>query len=151
MYRRPSLLERRLANPLIATLAGRLGRDVDGVWILEVTGRTTGTTRRTPVKPVVLDGEWHLVSLCGESDWVRNLRLAPEARLVRGPDVRAVRAEPLPPAQRVPALREYLRRASRQKTRDLLAAGASSAPDEELLRTAPDHPVFLLHPVDPSR
>lgn len=103
------------------------------------------------MKPIEVDGEWHLVSLCGEADWVRNLRESPEARLVRRPDVIVVRAEEVPPAQRVPALREYLRLASRPKTRELLAGGKEKPSDQELLGRAPEHPVFLLRPVDRTR
>ena len=145
MHQRPSLLQRRVVNPLMGLLTGRLGRDVDGIWVLEVRGRITGTWHRTPVKPVQVQDQWHLVSLLGESDWVRNLRQTPRARLRLGGQTRRVEAEELPLPERVAALREYLRRASRQATRDLLAEGRPTTSDDQLLAIAADHPVFRLH------
>ncbi len=145
MYQRPSWFQRRIVNLIMNLLAGQLGRDVDGIWVLEVQGRVTGTWVSVPVKPVQVEGRWHLVSLLGDSDWARNLRHTPRARLRLGRQTRLVETEELPPAERVPALREYLLRASRQTTRDLLGHGQDPTSDDHLRGIAADHPVFRLH------
>jgi hypothetical protein len=44
--------ERHLVTPLLRVLAGRLGLDIDGIRVLEVRGRRSGTWHRTPVKVV---------------------------------------------------------------------------------------------------
>lgn len=145
MYQRPSWAQRRVVNPIMKLLTGQLGRDMDGIWVLEVCGRVTGTWVSMPVKPVQVEDRWHLVSLLGDSDWARNLRQTPRARLRLGRQTKLVEAEELPPAERVPALREYLRRASRQATRDILADGQGTTSDDHLRGIAADHPVFRLH------
>jgi deazaflavin-dependent oxidoreductase (nitroreductase family) len=75
-----SWAERNVVNRAVR-LGVRRGRDIDGVRELVVRGRRTGKRRRTPLKVLHVGGERYLVSLSGESGWVRNLRAQPSARL----------------------------------------------------------------------
>src|SRR5689334_1473962 len=54
------------------------------LWLLETRGRKTGTLRTVPVVVFRSDGQRWLVSVFGETGWVRNLRVAKSARLRRG-------------------------------------------------------------------
>src|SRR5262245_19412986 len=74
VYRRPHWL-RRQVNRAAAVLAG-LGLTPDNTVRLEVRGRRTGRMRSFTVTTAEWRGDRYLVSLAGESDWVRNLRAA---------------------------------------------------------------------------
>jgi deazaflavin-dependent oxidoreductase (nitroreductase family) len=123
-------------------LAARLGRDIDGIRVLEVRGRRTAKRRQTPVKVLELEGERYLVSLHGSCGWVRNLRAGQTARL--GRDVEDVVAIELPDDQKRPVIRAYLAAASRDETRRRLAWAADDAAEDEARRRAADVPVFRL-------
>ncbi len=125
-------------------VVGTLGWDFDGIRILYARGRTSGTWRGTPVSPVETGGRRYLVSLRGESAWARDLRADPVARLQLGRRIEDVHTVEIAVEDRVPALREYLRTATRQSTRDLLADGARTATEEQLLAVAATLPVFAL-------
>jgi deazaflavin-dependent oxidoreductase (nitroreductase family) len=72
----------RVVNPFI------LGRGLSGgahseLGAIEHVGRVTGTTRRTPVRPVpTADGFRIVVPLAGESQWARNVLAAGHCRLL---------------------------------------------------------------------
>lgn len=68
--------ERNVLNRVIGTLV-LLGRETDGIRILEVPGCRSGRLRRTPVKVLELDSGRYVVSLHGQSGWTRNLRHSP--------------------------------------------------------------------------
>ena len=63
----PPWTERHLTTPLIRLLAGQLGLDVDGIRVLEVRGRHSGTWHPTPLKVLPHTGQHYLVSLHGPS------------------------------------------------------------------------------------
>lgn len=82
---------------------------------LEVPGRRSGVIRRTNLVRAEHEGEGYLVSLTGESEWVRNVRAA-GGRVVlsrRGRRQPATLVE-LPAADRAPVIRSYVLRAGRQ-------------------------------------
>jgi deazaflavin-dependent oxidoreductase (nitroreductase family) len=54
------------------------------LWLLETRGRKTGTVRVVPVAVARSGGRRWLVSVFGETGWVRNVRVSGEARLRRG-------------------------------------------------------------------
>jgi|SoiMethySBSTD1v2_1073268.scaffolds.fasta_scaffold85127_2 deazaflavin-dependent oxidoreductase (nitroreductase family) len=134
--RRPSWSERRLVAPLLQLLVGRLGLDIDQVRMLEVRGRHSGAWHTTtPVKVLTHAGQRYLVSLHGNSDWVRNLRVHPQARLRLGRDIQQVTAVELPDDLKAPVLEAYLAATRRRTTRQLLTGTDTRAQD---------HPVFQL-------
>ena len=50
-------------------------------WVrLEVRGRRTGKITRFPVGMADVDGQWYVVSMLGECNWVRNVRAAGGSR-----------------------------------------------------------------------
>ena len=127
--------ERRLVTPLLRLLVGRLGLDIDGIRVLEVRGRHSGAWHTTPVKIVSHVGQRYLVSLHGRSDWVRNLRVHPQARLRLGRHLQQVTAVELSEELRAPVLEAYLAATRRRTTRQLLTGTDTRAQD---------HPVFQL-------
>src|SRR5713226_6198829 len=66
---------RRVFNPAVALLTGA-GLSFWGSRILQVRGRKTGEIRETPVNLLTHQGSRYLVAPRGETQWVRNLRVA---------------------------------------------------------------------------
>ena len=135
--------ERHVLNRAVR-VGVRLGREIDGVRELEVTGRRTGKRRRTPVKVLEVAGVRYLVSLSGDSGWVCNLRAARTARLRFGRHVEAVTATELADADKPPVARSYLESANRPTTRARLAWATDGVPAAEALRGAASVPVFRI-------
>ena len=106
-YQRPGWFT-RTSSTLIALLT-RAGIGVYGSRVLEVTGRSSGQPRRTPVNLLTVDGADYLVAPRGHTQWVRNLRASGQGRLLIGS-----RARSLPPPRsrtqtKPPLLRAYLK------------------------------------------
>jgi deazaflavin-dependent oxidoreductase (nitroreductase family) len=143
-YVRPSWFTHHVANRAVRRLA-RLGLSPKGLRELQVRGRTSGEWRTTAVNLLELDGARYLVAPRGETQWVRNLRAAGAGRLRLGRQVEEFTAVELADGQKVPVLREYLRRwrAEVKVFFDNLDADAS---DEQLAEIAPGFPVFEVHP-----
>ena len=145
-YLAPGWLTRQIFNPTIAGLT-RLGVSVWGSRILEVRGRGSGEIRRVPVNPVIVDGNRYLVAPRGNTQWVRNLRVARKGALVVGGRREHFEATELPDGAKEPILREYLRRWKWEVGQFFggVDAGSSSS---EFARIAPDHPIFSIevHP-----
>ena len=105
--------------------------------------------RRTQLVRVDLDGEQYLVSLSGESQWVRNVRAA-AGRVVVGRRVRrAATLVEVPVADRPAVIRAYLGRAGRHGRSWGTAGearhyfGVDAVPtDEQLRRVVERFPVF---------
>lgn len=142
-YQRPGVITRRVANPMLVA-AMQLGISVQGSRILEVRGRKTGTVRRTPVNLCRFDGNEYLVSPRGDTQWVRNVR-ADHGRLVLvlGRRREERRATELGDDEKPPVLRAYLRRWKMEVGQFFEGVGPDAS-DEEMLRIAAEHPVFLL-------
>jgi deazaflavin-dependent oxidoreductase (nitroreductase family) len=141
-YREPSWFDRKLMNPLIGA-ATRLGLSAWGSRVLEVRGRKSGEPRRTPVNPLDLDGDRYLVAPRGHTQWVRNLRAAGDGYLLLGKQRDHFTAVELEDAEKEPVLRAYLRRWKWEVGQFFDGVGPDSAA-EDLVRIAPDHPVFRL-------
>jgi deazaflavin-dependent oxidoreductase (nitroreductase family) len=135
---------RRLEGRLFRFLIEQFGVDIDGAWILEVSGRRTGIAHHNPVKPLDVDGERYLVALYGHTDWSRNLRAASSARLRQRGRTVSVAAAELPVEKRPRVLRAYLNAACRRKTIDILGAGSREPGEAHLQAIAADHPVFRI-------
>jgi hypothetical protein len=86
-----------IVNPIFHFLVLKFGLgtrgDQDVLRILRVRGRTTRRTQEIPVRIAKLDGQRYVISMLGESQWARNLRVAGEAQLLAGRNVESVRAD----------------------------------------------------------
>ncbi len=142
-YRKPGPIMRRMTNPFLVA-AMRMGISVWGSRVLEVRGRTSGEPRRTPVNLLTFEGREYLVSPRGDTQWARNVR-ADNGRLVlelgRRRDERT--ATELSDDEKPPVLRAYLKKWKMEVGVFFEGVSADSS-DEELLRIAPKHPVFVL-------
>jgi hypothetical protein len=96
---------------------------------------------RTPVTLIEHEGARWLVAPYGERNWVKNARAAGWVELWRGRRTERVRLVEVPPAERAPILRDYLRRVP--FTRDFFDA-PSGAPLEAFAAEASRHPVFRI-------
>jgi deazaflavin-dependent oxidoreductase (nitroreductase family) len=143
-YRRPGWFTKHVFNRIVAALT-RLGIGVAGSRVLEVRGRSSGEWRRTPVNPLSFEGSRYLVAPRGNTQWVKNLRASGEGRLVVGRRTEPFSAVEVPDEEKVPLLREYLRRWKWEIGAFFEGVGADSA-EEEVRRIAPDHPVFRIGP-----
>ncbi len=110
-YRPPTTCSQRL-TPLAAGLV-RLGLAPRDAVVLEVRGRTSGKRRRTPVVLTRYRGCDYLVSLSGDSQWVRNVRAAAGDASLHRRGERRVRLVELDEAERGAVIAAYLRRATR--------------------------------------
>jgi deazaflavin-dependent oxidoreductase (nitroreductase family) len=134
----------------------RLGLSPRCAVVLEVPGRKSGLVRRTALVRVELGGSRYLVSLSGESEWVRNVRAAAGRAVVGRRRRCAVVLVEVPPAERPAVIRAYLRRAGRTG-RSRGAAnearyyfGVAADPSmQELTAVADRYPVFRI--VEPQR
>ncbi|HWE14766.1 MAG TPA: nitroreductase family deazaflavin-dependent oxidoreductase [Solirubrobacteraceae bacterium] len=141
-YRAPDPFTRYVFNPLVAGLT-KLGIGVYGSRVLEVRGRKSGEWRGTPVNLLTVDGAEYLVAPRGHTQWVRNIRVAGGGRLRIGRRVRDIKVAELADDVKPPVLRAYLKAWSWEVGMFFDGVSAKSS-DEELLRIAPDHPIFKL-------
>jgi deazaflavin-dependent oxidoreductase (nitroreductase family) len=141
-YIEPGWFTRHVFNPIVAGLT-RLGISVLGSRQLYVRGRKSGEWRSVPVNLLSFDGERYLVAPRGETQWVRNLRVAGTGELRVGRRREEFRATEVADADKVAILRAYLKR-WKAEVGVFFGGVDAKAPDGDLLRIAPDHPVFLL-------
>lgn len=141
-YREPGWFTRNIFNALISA-ATKAGVSVWGSRVLRVRGRTSGEWRSTPVNLLTFEGHSYLVAPRGETQWVRNLRVAGEGELRVGRRVERFVAAEVADDDKVPILRAYLKRWRAEVGVFFDGVGPKST-SEELLRIAPDHPVFRL-------
>lgn len=139
-YVAPDWFTRNVFNRVVAGLT-RLGVSVWGSRVLEVRGRTTGEPRRTPVNLLTLDGARYLVAPRGHTQWVRNLRAAGEGVLLLGRRREPFVGVEVPDGEKERILRAYLKRWKWEVGQFFGGVDADSS-SEELVRIAPDHPVF---------
>jgi deazaflavin-dependent oxidoreductase (nitroreductase family) len=141
-YRKPNWFTRNVFNRVVAGLT-RLGISIAGSRVLEVPGRKSGEPRQTPVNLLASDGNRYLVAPRGQTQWVRNLRVAGGGNLLLGRRREPFRAIEVPDAEKEPILREYLRRWTWEVGQFFSGVGPDS-PADELARIAPNHPVFRI-------
>ncbi len=143
-YRAPGWFTRHVFNPAVAFLTRR-GVSLFGSRVLAVRGRTSGEWRTTPVNLLEYEGKRYLVAPRGEAQWVRNLRAAGTGQLRVGKKVEDFRARELGQDEKIPVLREYLRKWKFEVGVFFEGVGPNST-DEELRSIAPRHPVFEVLP-----
>jgi deazaflavin-dependent oxidoreductase (nitroreductase family) len=141
-YQRAGWFTKHVFNRTVAALT-RLGVSVAGSRVLEVRGRKSGEPRRTPVNLMTFEGQRYLVAPRGHTQWVRNLRASGSGRLLVGRRAEDFSAVELPDTDKVPLLRAYLNKWS-WETGQFFGGVGADAPEEELRRIAPDHPVFKI-------
>jgi len=141
-YLEPGWFTRHVFNPSVALLT-RAGVSVWGSRELRVRGRTTAEWRTTPVNLLTVDGEQFLVAPRGQTQWVRNLRVAGTGELRVGKRTQVFTATEVADADKVAILRAYLKRWKAEVGAFFDGVSADSS-DDELRRIAPDHPVFAL-------
>jgi deazaflavin-dependent oxidoreductase (nitroreductase family) len=141
-YQRAGWFTRNVFDRAVAALT-RAGVSFWGSRILEVPGRRTGEPRRTPVNLLTFEGQLYLVAPRGHTQWVRNLRAGGSGRLLIGRRAERFSAVELPDDEKPPLLREYLKR-WKWEVGQFFGGVGPDAPDEELRRIAPDHPVFRI-------
>ena len=138
-------------NRLVAQLAA-LGLTPRDTIALEVRGRRSGKLRRTALVWAEHGGNRYLVSLAGESVWVRNVRAANHEATIRRLHAQRVRLEEVPVTQRAPILKAYLSKRAYSKSPEYEAReffGVSAeATLEELDGIAERYPVFRIVEAD---
>jgi deazaflavin-dependent oxidoreductase (nitroreductase family) len=131
-YRRPGWFTVRMINPLVRWLGGAS--------TLNVSRRTTGTLQRVPVNVVDLTGGRYLVSVRGQSAWVRNLRAAGQCTIARRGRRDHYQTVELSGDRRSEVIAAYRARWGTGQVRNLL----------DQLPNPDDHPVFRLDPLNRS-
>ena len=145
-YRPPRPSVARL-NRLVARLAA-LGLTPSDTIALEVRGRRTGKLRRTALVWAEHGGSRYLVSLAGESVWVRNVRAANYEVTIRRRRAKRVRLEEVPVSQRAPIIKAYLSKRAYSKwpeyeAREFFGVSPDATLDE-LGELADRYPVFRI-------
>jgi deazaflavin-dependent oxidoreductase (nitroreductase family) len=141
-YQQPGWFTTHVFNQVVAVLT-RSGLSVWGSRVLEVRGRTSGELRRTPVNLLSHGGQRYLVAPRGETQWVRNLRVAGDGDLLLGRRRQHFTAAELSDGDKREVLRAYLKRWKAEVGVFFDGVDAAS-PDAELDRIAPRHPVFRI-------
>jgi deazaflavin-dependent oxidoreductase (nitroreductase family) len=142
-YRRGSRL-RRSVNRIVTWLAG-VGLTPSNTIRLDVAGRKTGKVHAFAVTLAILHDDRYLVSLAGESDWVRNLRASGEA-VIRHGNREEIHVRELPVGERARVLEAYLNKRALSKSpaaeaRDYF--GVDPHPSRQMLESIADYyPVF---------
>jgi deazaflavin-dependent oxidoreductase (nitroreductase family) len=141
-YQQPGWFTKHVFNPSVALLT-RMGVSVWGSRVLRVKGRKSGEWRSTPVNLLTLDGDRYLVAPRGQTQWVRNLRVAGDGELRVGRRVEAFTAAEVGDADKVPILRAYLKR-WKAEVGVFFSGVSATSPEADVVRIAPDHPVFRI-------
>jgi deazaflavin-dependent oxidoreductase (nitroreductase family) len=129
-------------NSVVARLT-RMGVSVYGSRVLAVRGRKSGEWRTTPVNPLTFEGGRYLIAPRGNTQWVRNMRVAGGGELRLGRRVEKFTATELPVEDRPRVLRAYLKKWKFEVGMFFQGVGPD-APEDKLLAIAPDHPVFRI-------
>jgi hypothetical protein len=139
-YRRPGWFTKYVFNPAVAGLT-RAGVSFWGSRVLRVKGRTSGEWRSAPVNLLTFEGKQYLVAPRGQTQWVRNLRIAGTGELLLGNKAEPFQATEIADGEKIPILRAYLKR-WKAEVGVFFSGVSADSPEEELRRIAPDHPVF---------
>src|SRR4051794_41214364 len=143
-YKAPGRFTRAIFNPLVSGLV-KLGVSAKGAAILSVRGRRTGEWHSTPVNPLTFEGEQFLVAPRGETQWVRNLRVAGCGRIRRHRRTDEFTAVELEDAAKPHVLRAYLHEWAWEVGTFFEGVGADSS-DEQLAEIAGTPPISPLPP-----
>jgi len=139
-YVKPGSFTVNVFNRIVQAMT-RAGISVMGSRVLYVRGRTSGEWRSTPVNLLTLDGDRFLVAPRGQTQWVRNLRVAGGGELRVGRRAERFTATELADEDKPPVLRAYLKR-WKWEVGMFFENITADATDEQLLAIAPGFPVF---------
>ncbi len=134
-YRAPGWFTRNVFNRLVALLTTR-GISVMGSRVLAVKGRTSGEWRTTPVNLLGYEGRRYLVAPRGETQWVRNLRVAGTGELRVGKHSESFRGR---------ELTDDLKR-WKAEVGIFFEGTGPDASDDQIRAIAPKHPAFEVLP-----
>ena len=148
-YRRPGWFTKNVFNAAVAVLT-RGGISVWGSRVLRVKGRSSGEWRTAPVNLLTYEGKQYLVAPRGQTQWVRNIRVSGTGELDLGSKTQPFLAVELRDDEKIPILKAYLKRWKAEVGVFFRGVSADS-PEAELLRIAPDHPVFRVEPATPAQ
>jgi deazaflavin-dependent oxidoreductase (nitroreductase family) len=107
-YLKPPAIETKIFNRLV------MHSTLWDVHTLEVARRNATNPQRVPVVPVELDGSLYVVSVRGESDWVKNVRRAGVVRVGQKGKFATYAATEVPTAERSGIVAAYRRKAGRE-------------------------------------
>lgn len=141
-YVPPSWFTRSVFNRFVAW-STRRGLSLWGSRVLEVRGRKTGEWRSVPVNLLTHDDSTYLVAPRGETQWVRNLRVAGEGRLRVGGRRSTFSAREIDPSEALEVLRAYLKRWKWEVGQFFDGVGPDAS-EAELAAAAVRHPVFAV-------
>jgi deazaflavin-dependent oxidoreductase (nitroreductase family) len=141
-YQQADWFTKNIFNRIVAALT-RVGVSVAGSRVLEVPGRKSGEPRRTPVNLLTFEGQRYLVAPRGHTQWVRNMRVSGGGKLFVGRRAEEFSAVELDDSEKPALLRAYLKR-WKWEVGQFFGGVGPNAPEEELRRIAPDHPVFRI-------
>lgn len=111
-------------------------------WVtLEVRGRRSGATTRFPLGMADHQGDWYLVSMLGDCNWVRNVQAADGHATIRHGFARPCRLIEVPAGKRAPVLRCYLQKVPGARPHIPVSPDAPSAGFEAI---AAAYPVFRI-------
>ncbi|MFJ1766340.1 nitroreductase family deazaflavin-dependent oxidoreductase [Amycolatopsis sp. NPDC088138] len=127
-------------NELVAKLT-KMGVSLLGSRVLTVVGRKSGEPRSTPVNLLTIDGVDYLVAARGETQWVRNLRVAGQGQLRVGRREDTFTYRELGDDEKPAILRAYLKRWKFEVSAFFEGVDAKAS-DEKLREIAPGYPVF---------
>ena len=147
-YVRPGWFAQHAFNPTVALLT-RAGLSVWGSPELGVRGRKSGEWRATPVNLLSYESNRYLVAPRGETQWVRNLRVAGEGELRVGKRIEEFGAREIADVDKAPILRAYLQR-WKAEVGVFFDGVSATSPEEDVRRIAPDHPVFQVEARSPT-
>ena len=144
-YPKPNKLYRAI-NHWVGRLASVGFTRADTVAV-ETVGRRSGKRRSTAVTWAECGGQRYLVSLAGESDWVRNARAADGRAVIRrGTSEERVRLLDVPVDERAPVLHAYMSKRAFSRSPSYIARNyfdvSPDAAVDELAEIAPRFPVF---------
>jgi len=113
-------------------------------WVsLEVVGRRRGQVTRFPIGMADVAGQWYLVSMLGECNWVRNVRAAGGPATLRRRSTRPVWLVEVPAAERAPILKRFVEKAPGGRPHIVVDRHEPVSAFEAI---AADHPVFRVLP-----
>jgi F420H(2)-dependent quinone reductase len=144
-YQQPDWFTKNVFNRVVQ-LFTRAGVSVWGSRVLRVRGRKSGEWHSHPVNLLTYQGTQYLVAPRGQTQWVRNIRVSGEGELALGSKVQRFKAIEVADDQKVPILRDYLKRWKFEVGMFFGGVSADSS-DSELRRIAPDHPVFRVETI----